>query len=132
MSYNDPIGDLFTRLRNAQSAGHDITRTRASKHGERVLDVLQDEGYIRGYKRVKADSGHDELEVELKYFEGRGAFHTLQRISTPGRRVYAGAQNLPRIHNGLGVAIISTPLGVLPDYKARTENVGGEVIGKVF
>ena len=132
MSYSDPIGDLFTRIRNAQSAGHAVTHTPASKLRARILDVLVSEGFVRGYNEVQSSEGHKQFEIELKYFEGEGAIKTLKRISTPGRRVYFGAKELPRIHNGLGVSIVSTPKGVMPDYQARNENVGGEVLGQVF
>lgn len=132
MSYNDPIGDLFTRIRNAQIARHESTTTPASKLRARILDVLQDEGFIRGYSEATSDAGHKVLKVELKYHEGEGAIKTIKRISKPGRRIYSKVNDLPRIHNGLGIAIVSTPHGVMADYKARLENVGGEVIGQVF
>jgi small subunit ribosomal protein S8 len=132
MSYNDPIGDLFTRLRNAQSAGHASTVTPASKLRASILDVLKSEGYIRGYNAGKTEEGHSIFTVELKYFEGEGAFKTLKRVSKPGRRVYSKVNDLPRVHNGLGISIVSTPNGVMPDYKARNENVGGEILGQVF
>lgn len=132
MSYNDPIGDLFTRLRNAQSAGHTSTVTPASKLRASILDVLKSEGYIRGYNAGKTEEGHSIFTVELKYFEGEGAFKTLKRVSKPGRRVYSKVNDLPRVHNGLGISIVSTPNGVMPDYKARNENVGGEILGQVF
>lgn len=132
MSYNDPIGDLFTRIRNAQIAKHETTLAPASKLRARILDVLQDEGFIRGYSETTSDAGHKQLKIELKYFEGEAAIKTLKRISTPGRRIYSKVNELPRIHNGLGISIVSTPHGVMADYKARMENVGGEVLGQVF
>ena len=132
MAYNDPIGDLFTRIRNAQQASHSVTRTPASKLRARILDVLVDEGFIRGYKDVTSKAGHKEIEIELKYFEGRGVIQTLKRVSTPGRRVYSKVNDLPRVQNGLGLSILSTPQGVMADYKARAANVGGEILGQVF
>lgn len=132
MSYNDPIGDLFTRIRNAQNVGHSKTQTPASKMRARILDVLVEEGYVRGYKESVSSEGHKLFEVELKYFEGEGAIKSLKRVSTPGRRIYSKVGELPRVHNGLGISIVSTPHGVMADYKARAENVGGEVIGQVF
>tara|TARA_Y100001001_G_C7999863_1_gene305890 strand:- start:1316 stop:1717 length:402 start_codon:yes stop_codon:yes gene_type:complete len=133
MAYNDPIGDMFTRIRNAQTAKHSATIVPASKMRASVLDLLKAEGFIRGYKQETSEAGHGVFRVELKYAEdGEGVIHELQRVSRPGRRVYSKVNEIPRIHNGLGIAIMSTPHGVLSDYQARAENVGGEVIGKVF
>ncbi|MAS86445.1 MAG: 30S ribosomal protein S8 [Micavibrio sp.] len=132
MSYNDPIGDLFTRIRNAQQASHAVTRTPASKLRARILDVLVEEGFIRGYKEAKSEAGHNEFVVELKYYEGRGVIQTIKRVSTPGRRVYSKVNDLPRVQNGLGLSILSTPQGVMADYKARAANVGGEILGQIF
>ena len=132
MSMNDPLGDLLTRIRNAQMRGKSTVRTPASKLRAWVLDVLKDEGYIRGYERVKSDDGHDELEVSLKYFEGAPVIRELKRVSKPGRRVYLGVKELPSVRNGLGVSIVSTPKGVMTDASARAANVGGEVLCTVF
>jgi len=131
MSMNDPLGDMLTRIRNAQMRGKSTVRTPASKLRAWVLDVLLDEGYIRGYDRVTVD-GHDELEISLKYFEGTPVIRELKRISKPGRRVYMSVKDLPSPRNGLGVSIVSTPKGVMSDASARTANVGGEVLCTVF
>ena len=132
MSMTDPLGDMLTRIRNAQMRSKNKVATPASKLRGRVLDVLQEEGFIRGYSQVDYDSGKSEFEIELKYFDGQPVIKELQRVSTPGRRVYSSVRNLPTIHNGLGVAILSTPKGVMSDAKARAENVGGEVLCSVF
>ena len=132
MSMNDPLGDLLTRIRNAQMRGKSTVRTPASKLRVWVLDVLKDEGYIRGYERTKSADGHDELEVSLKYFEGTPVIRELKRVSKPGRRVYLGVKELPSVRNGLGVSIVSTPKGVMTDASARAANVGGEVLCTVF
>ncbi len=131
MSVNDPLGDMLTRIRNAQMRGKSTTRTPASKIRRWVLDVLKAEGYIRGYEEVAKD-GHPELEISLKYFDGRPVIRELKRVSKPGRRVYAGVSEMPQVRQGLGVAILSTPKGVMSDAQARTSNVGGEVLCTVF
>jgi len=127
----DPLGDMLTRIRNGQQARKDSVTSPASRLRAHVLDVLQREGYIRGY-REEALAGHPGLRIELKYFEGRPAIQHLSRVSRPGRRVYSGAQELPRVRNGLGITIVSTPRGVLSDAEARDANVGGEVLAEVF
>ncbi len=127
----DPLGDLLTRIRNGQQARKDSILTPASKLRTRVFDVLQREGYIRGYSEEEL-AGQKGLRIELKYFEGQPAIQHLARVSKPGRRVYSGAQELPRIRNGLGTIIVSTPRGVLSDVEAREQNVGGEVLAEVF
>lgn len=132
MSVNDPLGDMLTRIRNAQLRKKSTVRTPASKLRGWVLDVLSSEGYIRGYEKKTGDRGLPEFEISLKYFEGRPVIRELQRVSTPGRRVYSGVKELPQVRNGLGVAIVSTPRGVMSDAKARAENVGGEVLCQVF
>ena len=130
---SDPLGDMLTRIRNAQLRGKSTVRSPASKVRAWVLDVLQEEGYIRGYERVtNAASGHAELEISLKYYEGAPVIRELQRVSTPGRRVYAGAREIPQVRQGLGVSIVSTPRGVMSDAAARAANVGGEVLCTVF
>lgn len=132
MSINDPLGDMLTRIRNAQLRGKSKVTTPASRMRARVLDVLQQEGYIRGYAEVDYGKGRSELEIELKYFDGEPVIRQIDRVSTPGRRVYASVNNLPTVYNGLGISILSTPKGVLSDADARAQNVGGEVICTVF
>ena len=131
MAMNDPLSDLLTRIRNGQQARKDSVLTPASKLRTHVLDVLQREGYIRGYSE-EVLAGQKGLRIELKYFEGQPAIQHLARVSKPGRRVYSGAKDLPRIRNGLGVVIVSTPRGVLSAAEAREHNVGGEVLAEVF
>jgi len=132
MSMNDPLGDMLTRIRNAQMRGKSTVRTPASKLRAWVLDVLAEEGYIRGYERTQDERGHPELEIALKYASGEPAIREVKRISTPGRRVYAGVKEIPMVRNGLGVSIVSTPKGVMSDAAARAANVGGEVLCRVF
>ncbi|MCV2869317.1 30S ribosomal protein S8 [Defluviimonas sp. WL0002] len=132
MSMNDPLGDMLTRIRNAQMRGKSTVRTPASKLRAWVLDVLKTEGYIRGYEAVTAVGGQPELEISLKYFEGTPVIRELKRVSKPGRRVYASVKEIPSVRNGLGVSIVSTPKGVMSDAAARTANVGGEVLCTVF
>ena len=132
MSMTDPIGDLITRIRNAQQRAKSKVSTPASKLRERVLEVLKAEGYIRGYATVAHSDGRSEIEIELKYFDGAPVIREIARVSKPGRRVYASVRNLPRINNGLGVAIVSTPKGVMADHAARDANVGGEILFTVF
>jgi small subunit ribosomal protein S8 len=131
MSMNDPVGDLLSRIRNAQMRNKSKVSSPGSKLRESVLEVLKNEGYIRGYAVVERD-GYAEIEIELKYFEGEPVIREIERISKPGRRVYTSVKNLPRINNGLGVAIVSTPKGVMADHAARDANVGGEVLCTVF
>ncbi|MEY2884487.1 MAG: ribosomal protein [Pseudomonadota bacterium] len=132
MSLTDPLGDMLTRIRNGQQARKDSVLTPASKLRARVLDVLQREGYIRGYSDADSGNAQAALRIDLKYFEGQPAIQHIARVSKPGRRVYSGAQDLPRIRNGLGIAIVSTPKGVLSDAEAREQNAGGEVLCQVF
>lgn len=132
MSINDPIGDLITRLRNAQQRKHASTAVPASKLRGRVLDVLQDEGYIRGYARVEKEGEKPIFEVELKYFDGSPVISNIKRVSKPGRRVYSSVTELPTVRNGLGISILSTPKGVMSDQAARDNNVGGEVLCQVY
>ena len=131
MPINDPLGDLLTRIRNAQMRNKSKVSSPSSKLRESVLEVLKSEGYIRGYAVVERD-GRAEIEIELKYFDGEPVIREIERISKPGRRVYVAVRNLPRINNGLGVAILSTPKGVMADHDAREANVGGEIICTVF
>jgi small subunit ribosomal protein S8 len=132
MAINDPIGDMLTRIRNAQMRKRPKVSTPASTLRARVLDVLKDEGYIRDYSRIELKGSLPEFEIELKYNNGQPAIREIERISKPGRRVYTPVKDLPTIANGLGVAIVSTPKGVMPDWKAREENVGGEVLCSIF
>ncbi len=132
MNINDPLGDMLTRIRNAQMRRKTKVTTPTSKLRERVLEVLMEEGYIRGYARVDYDGGKSEFEIELKYFEGEPVIMDIKRVSTPGRRVYSSVKDLPTVANGLGVSILSTPKGVMSDSQARTENVGGEILCSVF
>lgn len=132
MSMNDPLGDMLTRIRNAQLRGKSTVRTPASKLRAWVLDVLQSEGYIRGYEHSTSAAGHPELEISLKYADGAPAIRELKRISTPGRRVYSGVREIPQVRNGLGISVVSTPKGVMSDAAARAANVGGEVLCRVF
>ena len=131
MAITDPIGDLLARIRNGQLRGTAKIASPHSKLRIRVLDVLQSEGFIRGYAEVE-QSGRKELEIELKYHEGRPVIRELKRVSTPGRRVYAGVSELKPHRQGLGLSIISTPQGVMSDSAAREKNVGGEVLCQVF
>jgi small subunit ribosomal protein S8 len=129
---SDNIADLLTRVRNAQSAGHAVVKVPASGAKQSVLDVLQREGYVRGYSKALVRKGVEELVVELKYHEGQPVISRLTRVSKPGRRVYAAIETLGRVHNGLGISILSTSKGVLSDAEARLQNVGGEVLCEVF
>jgi small subunit ribosomal protein S8 len=132
MAITDPVGDLLTRIRNGQLRGTAKIKSPNSKLRIRVLDVLQSEGFIRGYTEVEFKGGRKELEIELKYHEGRPVIRELKRVSTPGRRVYAGVKELKPHRQGLGVSIVSTPQGVMTDATAREKNVGGEVLCQVF
>ena len=132
MAINDPVGDLITRIRNAQMRRHSSMIVPASKLRGWVLDVLETEGYIRGYARVEKEGLKPTFEVELKYFEGTPVIQNIKRISKPGRRVYSSVGDLPSVRNGLGISIISTPKGVMSDAAARDANVGGEVLCQVY
>ncbi len=129
---NDPLGDMLTRIRNAQMRGKSTTLSPASKLRKWVLDVLADEGYIRGYEEAKDDRGHPAIEISLKYYEGTPVIRELKRVSKPGRRVYMGVGDIPQVRQGLGVSIVSTSKGVMTDATARSQNVGGEVLCTVF
>ena len=128
----DPIADMLTRIRNAQMRGKSTVISPASKLRSWVLDVLQDEGYIRGYSENKLDNGSGELNIELKYYEGQPVIQEIQRVSKPGRRVYSSVKTMPVVRNGLGISIISTTKGVMTDNAARENNVGGEILCRVF
>jgi small subunit ribosomal protein S8 len=129
---NDPIGDMLTRIRNAQLRGRSTVMTPGSKLRAWVLDVLSEEGYIRGYEKMTGDDGHPAIEISLKYFDGTPVIREVKRVSKPGRRVYLGIKDIPQVRQGLGVSIVSTSQGVMSDSAARIANVGGEVICTVF
>ena len=132
MAMNDPLGDMLTRIRNAQMRRRPKVSTPASKLRASVLDALTEEGFIRGYARVEQKGAVPEFEIELKYFNGQPAIKEITRVSKPGRRVYSPVKDIKSVANGLGVAILSTPKGVMSDVRAKEENVGGEVICNVF
>ena len=129
---NDPVGDMIARIKNAATRGRSKVSTPASKMRARVLDVLAEEGYIRGYQLVQKPGAFPEFEIELKYFDGQPVIAEIRRVSKPGRRVYASVKDIPNVRNGLGVSIVSTPKGVMSDAAARSANVGGEVLCTVF
>ena len=129
---NDPIGDMIARIRNAQMRSKSKVSMPGSKQRERVLEVLKTEGFIRGYASVAHASGRSELEIELKYFDGEPVIREIERVSKPGRRVYTSVKNLPRVNNGLGISVLSTPKGIMADHAARDANVGGEILFTVF
>jgi small subunit ribosomal protein S8 len=132
MALSDPLGDMLTRIRNGQRAGKSSVMAPASSLRANVLDVLQREGYIRGYETVDVRKGISEIRVDLKYHEGEAVIKEIARVSTPGRRVYSKIKDLPKVYNGLGISILSTPRGVMSDHEARQANVGGEVLCRVF
>ncbi len=132
MSMTDPLGDMLTRIRNAQMRRKNRVATPGSKLRARVLDVLETEGYIRGYSTTDLGNGRSDFEIELKYYDGQPVIREISRVSKPGRRVYVSVDNMPRVANGLGITIVSTPKGVMADHSARENNVGGEVLCKVF
>jgi len=132
MSMIDPLGDMLTRIRNAQMRRKGKVSTPGSRLRGRVLEVLQSEGYIRGYSSTEYGNGRTEFEIELKYFDGQPVIRKIERVSKPGRRVYVSVDAMPRVANGLGVTILSTPKGVMADHQAREANVGGEVLCTVF
>ena len=129
---NDPLADMLTRIRNAQMRGKSTVSTPASKLRAWVLDVLADEGYIRGYEATTGSDGHPAIEIALKYYEGTPVIRTLKRVSKPGRRVYMGVKEIPQVRQGLGISIVSTSKGVMSDASARSANIGGEVLCQVF
>lgn len=132
MSMIDPLGDMLTRIRNAQMRKKGKVTTPGSRLRGRVLDVLQSEGFIRGYSTTELGNGRTEFDIELKYFDGAPVIRKIERVSKPGRRVYSAVDSMPRVANGLGITILSTPKGVMADHEAREANVGGEVLCKVF
>jgi len=128
----DPLGDMIARIHNAQMRNKSKVSTPSSRLRESVLDVLKTEGFIRGYAAVEHSNGFKELEIELKYFDGAPVIREISRVSKPGRRVYASVRNLPRVNNGLGISVLSTPKGIMADHDARDANVGGEILFTVF
>ncbi|MEQ8444020.1 MAG: 30S ribosomal protein S8 [Alphaproteobacteria bacterium] len=132
MSMSDPLGDMLTRIRNGQAARKSVVPVPSSKLRQNVLDVLQREGFIRGYSETELRPGLRELSIELKYQDGEPAIREVSRVSKPGRRVYSKIKDLPRFYNGLGIQILSTPRGVMSDAEAREQNVGGEILCRVF
>ena len=132
MSMSDPLGDMLTRIRNAQMRKKGKVSTPGSRLRAHVLDVLKDEGFIRGYSTTEHGNGRTEFDIELKYYEGQPVIRTIERVSKPGRRVYCAVDAMPRVSNGLGISIVSTPKGVMADHAAREHNVGGVVLCNVF
>jgi len=132
MSLTDPIGDMLTRIRNAQLRRRGTVSTPGSKLRARILDVLKSEGFIRDYATVEFGNGRTEFSIELKYYDGQPVIRSIERVSKPGRRVYTSVKNLPRVNNGLGISVLSTPKGIMADHSARDANVGGEVLFTVF
>ncbi|MBB1247866.1 MULTISPECIES: 30S ribosomal protein S8 [unclassified Rhizobium] len=132
MSMSDPLGDMLTRIRNGVARRKSSVSTPASNLRARVLDVMQAEGYIRGYSKVDFENGKSELNIELKYYEGAPVIRKIDRVSKPGRRVYVSVKSIPQVANGLGITILSTPKGVMADHQAREQNVGGELLCSIF
>ena len=132
MSMSDPVADLLTRIRNGQQAKKETVTAPASNMRENVLGVLEREGYIRGFERYNVRTGIDEIKIELKYFDGEPVIREINRVSRPGCRVYSKIKDLPKVYNGLGITILSTPRGVMSDAEAREANVGGEILCQVF
>lgn len=132
MAMSDQLADMLSRIRNGQMANHKVVECPFSKLKANVCEVLKDEGFIREYKTEERENNKKVLVIELKYAEGRGVIRQLDRVSKPGRRVYTSMKAMPRFFNGLGILVVSTPKGVMPDYKARAANVGGEVLCQVF
>ena len=132
MSMSDTLGDMLTRIRNGQSAKKSVVDAPASRFSGNVLDVLKREGYIRNYTQIEKRPGINEFKIELKYYDGKPVISEIKRVSTPGRRIYSGIKDLPKVYNGLGISIISTPRGVMSDNEARAAQIGGEVLCQVF
>jgi len=132
MSLSDPLGDMLTRIRNGQVRKKDTVSMPASRFRGNVLDVLHREGFIRGFQKIDSINNKNEFKIELKYINGEPVIKDIARVSTPGRRVYSGIKSLPREFDGLGISILSTSKGIMSDQEARQENVGGEILCKVF
>ena len=131
MSLSDPIGDMLARLKNSQMRNHKKLELPSSKFKTKIVDVLKSEGYIIDYE-VKSHENKSQLHISLKYNSGTPVINSIERVSKPGRRIFSSAESLPKINNGLGIAIVSTPKGVMTDIDARKQNIGGEIICKVF
>ena len=131
MSLSDPIGDMIARVKNAQARNHKKVELPSSNFKSKIADILKNEGFIKDFK-VKNDNNKSVLSLELKYHSGNPVISTFERVSKPGRRIFSSAEGLPKINNGLGIAIVSTPKGVMTDLDARKQRVGGEIICKVF
>ena len=132
MSLSDPIGDMISRVKNAQDRNHKKVELPSSNFKVRIADILKNEGFIKDFKINSEDNKKSILELELKYHSGNPVISTFERVSKPGRRIFSSANGLPKINNGLGIAIVSTPKGVMTDLDARKQRVGGEIICKVF
>ena len=132
MTMSDPLGDMLTRVRNGQQAEKKTIECPFSRLRENVCKVLEDEGFIRGYKVIELEGNKKDLQIQLKYTEGQGVIRQINRVSKPGRRVYTNVKTMPRFYNGLGVLVVSTPQGIMADHKARAANVGGEILCRVF
>lgn len=128
----DPLGDMLTHIRNAQMRGHKTVKTPASRLRERILEVLSEQGYIYGFSRMEQKGIRAEFEIELKYHEGTPVIRRIERVSRPGRRIYASVKSMPIFQNGMGISILSTPKGVMSDKTARQQSVGGEILCRVF
>jgi small subunit ribosomal protein S8 len=132
MAMSDPLGDMLTRIRNGQMAGQSKIHTPSSKLRNRGLEVLKEQGFIRGYTETAKEHGQAAVDIELKYYEGAPVIREIKRVSKPGRRVYSKIGDLKPVYNGLGISILSTPKGVMSDHEARAANVGGEVLAEIF
>jgi len=132
MALSDPIGDMLTRIRNAHMRRRDTVTTPSSALRGRVLEVLQSEGFIRGFSETRFENGSGEFSIELKYSDNAPVIREIERVSRPGRRVYVSSKSIPPVANGLGVSILSTSKGVMADHEARSQNIGGEVLCRVF
>ena len=132
MSLSDPIGDMIARIKNAQERNHKKVDLPSSNFKAKIADILKNEGFIKDFKLNNEDNNKTILSLELKYHSGNPVISTFERVSKPGRRIFSSAEGLPKINNGLGIAIVSTPKGVMTDIDARKQRVGGEVICKVF
>ena len=132
MSMSDTLGDMLTRIRNGQTTNKKVVDAPASSFRKNVLEVLKREGFIRNYEEKVTKPGINFFEIELKYYNGKPVITEIKRVSKPGRRIFSSAESLPKINNGLGIAIVSTPKGVMTDIEARKQKIGGEIICKVF
>ena len=131
MSLSDPIGDMIARVKNAQSWNHKKVSLPSSNFKKKIADILKNEGFIKDFK-IEAEDNKPTLSLELKYYSGNPVISAFERVSKPGRRIFSSAESLPKVNNGLGIAIVSTPKGVMSDVEARKNNIGGEIICKVF